>query len=695
MTSYLQERTLRPGPSPDALGISSPGTPSQGVGPRANALSSRITSVLSASYSDLDIRDALETLDARGIKNNQETRRRLRLDVQKEVIQCNADIIKDFGQVAAQLRRIGVAIENLNRCCDDMRAHINASNRESAPVLEEASSLFNQKVQVETKAKLLDVFNSHFIISERDVMVLTSTSEPVNDEFFQVLTRVKKIHSDCQILLGSENQVLGLELLEQSSKQLNAAFQKLYRWIQREFKNLDLENPQINASIRRSIRVLAERPALFQSCLDAFAGARENILSESFYNALTGTGESQMKPIEFQAHDPLRYIGDMLAWAHSAAVSEKEALEVLFVSEGDEIARSIKLGLESEPWTREDGEESGQEAYDGRKALNELVSHDLKGVARLLRQRTEQVTQSHDDPVLVYKIANLVAFYRSTFKKLVGEDSEVLEILDELQDSAFRRFKANMQDHLVTVQSDLGAAPEDLSPPEFLTEALNMLKALLTSYDTSMATADDQDSSFQPVLTEALDPCLNACEKMYKSLTEPENDVFAINCLMQTRATLTPFTFTGDRITELGSRLNKHASNLVAYQHRYLLDESGLNTLIFALGEVADSKDSIAKIPTLPPFSPDSLVAISQKLDDFLPSALMDARENVKCLNNAQIAQDITEHAADKFCEDFEAVEEKILAVDEMQDGKREDEEEPCMRDLFPRTSGEIKVLLS
>jgi hypothetical protein len=72
------------------------GTTSRG----ANALSSRITSVLSASYADLEIRDALETLDARGIRNTAETRRQIRLDVQKEVIQCNGEIIKDFGKVA-------------------------------------------------------------------------------------------------------------------------------------------------------------------------------------------------------------------------------------------------------------------------------------------------------------------------------------------------------------------------------------------------------------------------------------------------------------------------------------------------------------------------------------------------------------------------------------------------------------------
>lgn len=97
--SYFSERTApAAAASQNGLLPASPAlaTPSRG----ANALSTRITSVLSASYADLDIRDALETLDGRGVRNTAETRRQLRLDVQKEVVQCNGEIVKDFGGVA-------------------------------------------------------------------------------------------------------------------------------------------------------------------------------------------------------------------------------------------------------------------------------------------------------------------------------------------------------------------------------------------------------------------------------------------------------------------------------------------------------------------------------------------------------------------------------------------------------------------
>lgn len=79
-----------------------PGSPTSPTGTqqRSNPLASKVTSVLSASYADSDIRDALTLLDKYGIENNAETRRQLRLDVQKEVIESNGDLIKEFGHVA-------------------------------------------------------------------------------------------------------------------------------------------------------------------------------------------------------------------------------------------------------------------------------------------------------------------------------------------------------------------------------------------------------------------------------------------------------------------------------------------------------------------------------------------------------------------------------------------------------------------
>ncbi|KAK4156414.1 oligomeric complex COG6-domain-containing protein [Chaetomidium leptoderma] len=667
----------------------------------ANPLSSKVTTVLSSSYADADFREALVLLDERGVSNTAETRRHLRLDLQKEVIDSNGEIIDEFAKVAEQLRRIGTTIGRLNEGFNEMKTQIGSAHKATSSALSEASQLMVQRRQVEQKQALLTAFNANFVLSEDETAALTLTSEPVNDLFFATLTKTKRISKDCEILLGFENQTLGLEIMEQTSKNLNQGFQKLYKWVQREFKTLNLENPQIGSSIRRALRVLAERPSLFQNCLDFFADAREQVLSNSFYTALTGSSPSGMedpsvKPIELVAHDTLRYVGDMLAWTHSAAVGEREALEGLFIGEGDEIAKGIQAGRDNEIWrlVAEDGEDSND--FDAVKTLNELVDRDMSGAARLLRQRVEQVIQTNEETILAYKLANLLSFYKSTFSRMLSPGSSLVETLGALESEALRQFRSLARDHVAAIQGDFQHTPADLRPPEFLLDALEQLTAIMKTYETSFTSSDDQEEEFEPVLAEAFDPFISGSANMAKSLRAPSNSIFLINCLIIARSSLSRFDFTQRHATRLQTQIEDERAHLVEIQYQFFRHESGLDGLIASLEPLGESKEDVEKVSRLEAVQPPALSQASQMLDDFLPSALMDAVEKLKNLQDSKLAQDTTEEAAERFCVDFEHVEEMLMLADEMAEQEQgESDDFQSLRALFPRTSGEIRVLLS
>ena len=64
--------------------------------------------------------------------------------------------------------------------------------------------------------------------------------------------------------------------------------------------------------------------------MDEFATARRAAVVRCFIDALTRGGPAGTpRPIELHSHDPLRYLGDMLAWLHQAAASEHEHLLAL------------------------------------------------------------------------------------------------------------------------------------------------------------------------------------------------------------------------------------------------------------------------------------------------------------------------------------------------------------------------------
>ncbi|KAM0427161.1 hypothetical protein ACHAPT_007588 [Fusarium lateritium] len=679
---------------PSSAGLLAPeGYPSTPASPKSlTPLASKVTSVLSTTHSDTEFRDALSLLDQRGIQNDAETRRRVRLDLQKEVIDSNGEVIAEFGRVAEQLRRIKTTIDKLNSGYEDMKSQVIAAHKQTTPALSEASSLLEQRRQVEVKQDLLGAFRKHFIMSENEIASLTMTAEPVDDRFFEALNKAKKISKDCEILLGFEKQTLGLELMEQTSKNINLGFQKLYKWIQREFKTLNLENPQMNSSIRRALRVLAERPSLFQNCLDFFSEARERILSDSFYVALTGSSASgtedpSVKPIDMTAHDPLRYVGDMLAWIHSATVSEREALEVLFVAEGEELAKGLKSGRDAEIWRLIAEDDEIEADFNALKALNDLVDRDISGAARVLRQRMEQVIQSNEETIPAYKLANLVNFYRITFQKTLGPNTNLVELVEGLETEALRQFRALVRDHIATLQGEFQHAPSDLGPPAFLQDSLKQLKAISKTYDSSLSASEDRESEFENVLAEAFEPFMAGCENMAKVMKDQKGAIFLINCISSATACLEPFDFCQRRTQQLHDKSEEEAKKLVVSQYSFFRRGSGLDPIFSSLEENKD-KDAA-------PLDEKLLGQASQTLDDFLPSALMDAMENLKHLQDSKLARQITEEAAEQFCNDFEQLEEVIMEEDEESVDSDDDEEEGRLRSVFPRTTAEIRVLLS
>ncbi|KAM5352135.1 hypothetical protein ACJ41O_004858 [Fusarium nematophilum] len=526
-------------------------------------------------------------------------------------------------------------------------------------------------------------------MSENEIAALTMTAEPVDDRFFDALSKAKKISKDCEILLGFEKQTLGLELMEQTSKNINLGFQKLYKWIQREFKTLNLENPQMNSSIRRALRVLAERPSLFQNCLDFFSEARERILSDSFYVALTGgspsgTEDQSVKPIDMTAHDPLRYVGDMLAWIHSATVSEREALEVLFVAEGEELAKGLKSGRDAEIWRLIAEDDEIEADFNALKALNDLVDRDISGAARVLRQRMEQVIQANEDTIPAYKLANLINFYRITFQKTLGPNTNLVELIEGLEKEALRQFRALVRDHIATLQGEFQHAPSDLGPPAFLQDSLKQLKAISKTYDSSLSASEDRESEFENVLAEAFEPFMAGCENMAKVMGSRNGAIFLINCISSATVCLEPFEFTQRRTDQLREKSAEQAKSLVGSQYHFFRKGSGLDA-IFSVVEKSRDKGVV-------PLDEKLLSQASQTLDDFLPSALMDAMDNLNHLQDAKLARQITEEAAENFCSDFEQLEEVITKGE---DESTESNEDEGLRSMFPRTTAEIRVLLS
>jgi conserved oligomeric Golgi complex subunit 6 len=692
---------------------------------KSTALTTKISTLLSTTYTS-ELRDTLHLLDSRNLVNNESTRRNLKPQAEREVIDINAAIIDDFGILAAQLSRVGVLVKQLNSTCDMIRKNILAAKREAAPVLEEANVLLERKKDTETKEKVLKAFTTHFVLSDEELNTLTNSGESVDERFFGVLGRTKQISKDCEVLLAYNTDVssegegdgprLGNEILSQTTIHLDQAYRKLYTWVTSHFKtSLDIEDPHVTASIRRALRVLSERPSMFQACLDSFAESRAKSLGQAFQDALVGNKQREGgsgKAIEFNTHEPLRYVGDMLAWVHGSAVSEREGLEGLFVGDEEGIREGLKDGgrFDVEPWGLSrrrqdlDDDEGGavgeQDVFDGKKALSHLISRNLAVVCQTLQSRIDVTVRTANSPVLVYKIYNLLDFYHGIFAKLLEEssDTSLAGIISTLRSSTLAHFEEAVgqeRDANIAAVGDHADDSSNLTPPIYYTTALSRFSEICRIRGSSL-TVSELEKLVITILGEATAMSVRVAEQIQDPLRRA---IFEINLQCAVRDSLislegnVPSFVAGGQLTSFNERIQHGRDKMVELMDKTFMEYSGIADLKSAVE--AQSQRSDQSTNDERSFE-SKLDEAAPKLDEFLGSAVMDAEEALKQVVDRAMAKEVVAEAVERFCDEFDELEGTLDELDaRLHKPDESDEDRTSLRDLYPRTGAEVRALLS
>lgn len=75
---------------------------------------------------------------------------------------------------------------------------------------------------------------------------------------------------------------------------------------------------------------LQDKTVLFKYVLEEYCTVRRSYLVQTFIEALTHGGpDEKPPPIEHHAHDPQKYVGDMLAWLNQAFRQERDNVHLL------------------------------------------------------------------------------------------------------------------------------------------------------------------------------------------------------------------------------------------------------------------------------------------------------------------------------------------------------------------------------
>ncbi|XP_068689708.1 conserved oligomeric Golgi complex subunit 6-like isoform X3 [Montipora capricornis] len=601
--------------------------------------------------------EALKALSTFFVDNSLRSRRNLRGDIEKRSLAINESFESAFREVKQQLDDVHADIEQMSKCCTEMTSRLKSARDQTSDLISKTTKLQGESQRIQMKETVAGEFISRFQLRPEESQALKGTKNgPITENFFQALGRVREIHNDCKVLLRTKQQTAGLQIMEAMALHLESSYEKLYRWTQDECRSLTGDLPDLSGMLSRAMAALEDRPVLFKYTLDEYGTARRTAVVRCFIDALTRGGPGGTpRPIELHSHDPVRYVGDMLAWLHQAIASEKELLHSLLKNA----------------------------STCDQQIQREILSHITEGVCRPFKVRVEQVIVAEPGAVMLFSLANILKFYGTTIGSLIGEEASVTATVFDMNALALKMFFNSLNCHASKLLEKIELPPPDLSPTESLKETMSLLKDVLTSHDASVIPLDARQADYSRIISCLVDPLLQMCNMSASHLNASDMAAYMINCIHQIQSTLAVYEFTDKHIEMLAGQTEAHLDTLISEQASFILARSGVGSLYTVYQE---NRSQRVPLSSLHGMDAQSVKDAMAKFDKYLSSPDSLIMPQCNLLRTTRLRDTVHKRSVDAVCVTYKTLYEAIL--DER--NKYAD-----VKTLVPRTPDQVTSLLT
>ncbi|THH31107.1 hypothetical protein EUX98_g3063 [Antrodiella citrinella] len=590
-------------------------------------------------------------------------RKNLKRDVQTRLAESSRMFLNAFAEVDNQLDTLQEHIDSMRTRCDEAQNQLAETNESCKSLLDRAGSLREQRQIVTTKQSIVSLFLDRFTLTPEEAEAITSREVPVAKRFFSAMSKAERIREDCRVLMAGEDgpAQAGLDIMTATSSYLEQAYEKIFRWCSFEFRQMGRDAQlDVNPAMREAVRRLQQRPELLNEALTYLSQTRQSTLLSSFTDALTRGGPNGLpRPIELHAHDPLRYVGDMLAWVHQSIAAEREFLEGLFGvrSDGRMVGsvRSFKQSVEEE-W------------------MTELMDAAVGKLCTPLKVRVQQTVRSQESSITLYKIANLLQFYFLTMQRTIGSDAALSVTLKEMTEMSYQVFFDTIGAHgRSLLRTPLDLEDRDLSPPFSILDHVQILREITFVYESSVAEGEPleaQASGFRDILDQLVDPAIEmtlvASEQKQRQRPAWDRAVFVLNTFTYLQSALEPFAFTAEKQDMLQSLIDTRIMELINEHYGTIIMDTGLGDVIESW-KAHEGNEPLSRLPTS---SPARLQNALHKFSLWLTSHTVDHSPRLAQLAVQTLATRIHQKALERlvqtykwFCEEVKKPENRYEAA--------------------------------
>jgi len=492
------------------------------------------------------------------MSNTVEARRSLRQDVELQNINLAKEFLKEFENIHQQIETIENSSTILQEACQQLALKVSTADENMKSFMNRAAELDKTKAFYARQSEEISKFLNRFQLSQEEIDSLYNASidDPAGSTyFFKSFQRLKNAYNDCKVMVESNNYTAGFELLDALGQHQDTAYQRLFEWVKVKCENL-IEDTQssdiaqdIDMQLQFAIRNLRALPMYFSQCQDLVINSRRGQLVQKFVVALT-QGGTVGQAIDLHMHDPVRYIGDMLAWMHQTVVSEQEFLEAIFGDNPNQPSAPRANGSSSRVDTDNivgntgdiSSSSSSSKEEDSTPiglSIPEMLVRCLQGLGRPLRVRVTQTLDSHTSLVnggsgvsVLYSLTDLLAFYEKTLIVILPLENAVHSAIKGSLLECKRSFQMLLNKQAELLVQSAPSTLLDLSPLMVTRDCCAQVRSILKTHSTALSEipSDPTDPSYiDTALGAIIQPLLQGCRIAGQTLGQIDMAVFLLN----------------------------------------------------------------------------------------------------------------------------------------------------------------------
>ncbi|KAI0461556.1 hypothetical protein LJB42_000855 [Komagataella kurtzmanii] len=573
-------------------------------------------------------------------------RRKLRNDIEHDVVDANFNFLKQLQPLRKTLGQIESDLNEMNELNNQITEKLSSRVEDTTRLDNSIHELHATFKIISIKKKLLQNFQNRYTLSHFEAHQLEFGE--IDDSFLEILKKAESIHDDCSILLTMENATVGINIMNDMKKLSNNAIDRLSTFVTKHFSRLSSSNNtsasvEDKAFLKRSILFISERyPEQLSGITNQIVESRSKSLLDEFQIQLNGYADSASrnerdvnKPLFLSAYDSERFLGDLLAYIHGTIVNERETVESLFSLQDEEKDNTVLTTL-----------------------VESIVSKNIESLATPLNLKIEQIIRNESKLTAIQAFYDLLSLYSMMLEKTLGSKNALLSTINSLKVSALGKIQSSINIKLKNIERTAnesmsyynedeqldGTNNNTVSETHYIEEITPELAVpdwLINFYGDVLPIFDNEKVTNAKELYEDL---LKYCFEQIIQLIEKQiaqnklNDareilIFKSNCYDFVYSKIVTLNIFKEKLDRLEVMIKECESKLTEIQYTYLLKQSGLYDIHNLVNMISSTREDFFDVSVYEPitenslFNGDKFKEISDRLQDFLPIALIDYQE--------------------------------------------------------------------